>query len=745
MSNIHNLDLTNNGELVRMIPSLTGSLYKFNGKTIDAIPINADSLLKSSFLYSNDLVIAGSRDVRTYGILAKTGEMLYECNVHGCDKSKSASDFDDIVLIERSTVTVRAHEPRNGNERWNFSVGSHNIKIPQPSCVSLDGAINNLNLTAILPKGILTARTLDGQEVLWKHGFESPIVKVWRWDGKDLHVVNFFNQAKKPTMPLSPAIYLGMHHKQLYIYESDRIQTAINMQIHMDGNKDKNALTIIPWKPISANEIEDSSQPETTALSVLYSSAYINGNGYYLYTENDIKKGSTILCGTNFTRIPIFSGSYESNYWKQIFIVSLITIVVLKYFFNLGWRSRQSLVNISEIKSTSPETENKTLSTENWVIDFTENEYVPPFKSRFLEEFEIVNCLGRGGFGVVFQVKQKIDEYNYAIKRIALPRKKDSNDRVLREVKALAKLDHSNIVRYSTSWMENPPPNWNEFVDKKWVSEMFPSSMSEMSKSTTTCTDRLKHNAVYIPSSESDSDIVFENSQEKTEDNTQDLSVEKSEMSEETELSCSDQSNSQIKSNISFLYIQMQLCQKNSLREWLLENTKREVVQTTSIYNQILNAVEYVHKQKLIHRDLKPSNIFFAQDDTIKVGDFGLVTSMKNVDNDFCKSGNTDYTKGAGTYFYMSPEQVNGEEYDHKVDIFSLGVILFELIVPLTTDMERHHCLTDLRKEIFPPDFHLKHENEYKLMKMMLSQDPEQRPEVTIVKEIFNADFIFAR
>lgn len=51
--------LNNNGQLIRIIPSLTGSLYKFDGQNIDSIPINADNLLKSSFLYSDDLVLAG--------------------------------------------------------------------------------------------------------------------------------------------------------------------------------------------------------------------------------------------------------------------------------------------------------------------------------------------------------------------------------------------------------------------------------------------------------------------------------------------------------------------------------------------------------------------------------------------------------------------------------------------------------------------------------------------------------------
>lgn len=52
--------LTNNGQWVRMIPSLSGGLYKFNGEFIEPIPVTADNLLRSSFRYSDDLVISGN-------------------------------------------------------------------------------------------------------------------------------------------------------------------------------------------------------------------------------------------------------------------------------------------------------------------------------------------------------------------------------------------------------------------------------------------------------------------------------------------------------------------------------------------------------------------------------------------------------------------------------------------------------------------------------------------------------------
>lgn len=59
-SSIQNLELSNNGQWVRMIPSLSGSIYKFDGETVEPIPITADNLLSSSYKYSDELVISGN-------------------------------------------------------------------------------------------------------------------------------------------------------------------------------------------------------------------------------------------------------------------------------------------------------------------------------------------------------------------------------------------------------------------------------------------------------------------------------------------------------------------------------------------------------------------------------------------------------------------------------------------------------------------------------------------------------------
>lgn len=91
------------------------------------------------------------------------------------------------------------------------------------------------------------------------------------------------------------------------------------------------------------------------------------------------------------------------------------------------------------------------------------------FHSRFQTDFNMLECLGKGGFGVVFEAKNLIDDCNYAIKRIVLPKNKQSRERVMREVKTLANCEHQNIVRYFQAWVESPPPGWQEKEDNIWM------------------------------------------------------------------------------------------------------------------------------------------------------------------------------------------------------------------------------------------------------------------------------------
>ena len=191
-----------------------------------------------------------------------------------------------------------------------------------------------------------------------------------------------------------------------------------------------------------------------------------------------------------------------------------------------------------------------------------------------------------------------------------------------------------------------------------------------------------------------------------------------------------------------YLYIQMQLCRKECLRDWLRDNkTEDRLDFVASIFHQIVDAVDYVHYKGLIHRDLKPSNIFFSQEGQIKIGDFGLVTDMADIPNMITKCGDKTglpscarHTQQVGTHLYMSPEQLRGLPYDFKVDIYSLGLIFFELLVYFSTEMERIMTLRSLRDGVYPKDFPHKHPKEYDLLKKMLSSNPKERPATNELK-----------
>lgn len=108
-------------------------------------------------------------------------------------------------------------------------------------------------------------------------------------------------------------------------------------------------------------------------------------------------------------------------------------------------------------------------------------------------------------------------------------------------------------------------------------------------------------------------------------------------------------------------------------------------------------------------------------DGQIKIGDFGLVTDMSDIPKTPCGdvSGLPNifkHTEQVGTHLYMSPEQLQGRQYNYKVDIYSLGLIFFELLVVFGTEMERIETLKLLRMSVFPEGFSLAFVNEVNLV-----------------------------
>jgi len=92
-------------------------------------------------------------------------------------------------------------------------------------------------------------------------------------------------------------------------------------------------------------------------------------------------------------------------------------------------------------------------------------------------------------------------------------------------------------------------------------------------------------------------------------------------------------------------------------------------------FSRILDGMEYAHKKGVIHRDIKPSNVIITQEADAKILDFGIAKILKEGKNTLTQPG-----AQLGTVLYMSPEQVQGQTVDHRTDIYSLGVTLFEML-----------------------------------------------------------------
>ncbi|XP_034008359.1 interferon-induced, double-stranded RNA-activated protein kinase-like [Trematomus bernacchii] len=183
-----------------------------------------------------------------------------------------------------------------------------------------------------------------------------------------------------------------------------------------------------------------------------------------------------------------------------------------------------------------------------------------------------------------------------------------------------------------------------------------------------------------------------------------------------------------------YLYIQMELCKTKTLKKWIneknaqsLQDSKRRQ-ESVAIAQQIVSGVEYIHRKGHIHRDLKPENILFGVDGEVKIGDFGMVTKDDDDDDDTALMERTGLR---GTSTYMAPEQITGKTYDRKVDIFALGLIYFELLWKLSTGHERGVVWNDARSQKLPEEFSLTFAKENEIIKLMLREKPEDRPEAS--------------
>ncbi|XP_072042264.1 eukaryotic translation initiation factor 2-alpha kinase 3-like [Amphiura filiformis] len=990
-SSISQLEIQGPEGKFKVVPSLDGGLFKWNDEEVEPVPFSADTLLSSSFKIYDDLVMVGGKESITYGINAKTGKTRYACSSEGCntflqDDSEDMDEEEDIVVIQRNQQTVRAVEQRTGAEKWNFSVGQHEIsflvgeakecKSTDPiedededhTCITEDqeGKIEDPMMKVFMSPGAVVALSRDGTHtVLWKQDFSCAIANAWIIRGGIVEQMDIFASSLpaltstqppgSPSLP-EPVMYLDMYQNQLYVQTTKVVRDALDYNAMLEtanSQGDDHALVIpkVKWRPyystpsrtpiMIAHDRGDSDEEDLGSGAMALYNQYPFDTGYYpqyLYLDQTPKEWEDVMRNARTKKTIGVDGNKSGddlvyldlltmsiwNWWKEILSISMFIAISMQLFWHFVKKSTKPErgESMSSETNTGDVDEVAGVAAEEMPATIKQVERAPSsFKSRYLTDFEHQECLGKGGFGIVFQAKNKVDENSYAVKRITLPNREEAREKVLREARALARLDHSGIVRYFNSWLEEPPIGWQELNDKHILDhgDGLSDTVTSNATSATPCTfnkdshlvrdtkqfakrthtnshhsgsfidpivettesaDEIQNpikkvasivdNIIYpntwdmldsstgFPSgldskgvdkdesgsfsiefqaveesnaSDSDSELnstaVFSQLGDYLETSTPRAmaSISSTSGSAHSEIApipfqqyspledtdsvqivfedsgCADKEDQSLDHSLSssptqtdsaktddtskrqsaglhrpelvqsglhrnggheqntsekmftfhttiprvYLYIQMQLCQKETLKDWLSSNTlSRDRTRLLHIFDQILEAVHYVHGCGMIHRDLKPSNIFFSLNGTIKIGDFGLVTAI-DTDTDPDSDASSDggirspidrrHTGQVGTQLYMSPEQLSGGSYDYKVDIFSLGLIFFELLHPFSTQMERIKILTTARQIRFPLRFTKELPTEAQFAKWLLSASPEKRPDATEITQ----------
>ncbi|KAF2094912.1 kinase-like protein, partial [Rhizodiscina lignyota] len=288
--------------------------------------------------------------------------------------------------------------------------------------------------------------------------------------------------------------------------------------------------------------------------------------------------------------------------------------------------------------------------------------------SRYERDFAEYERIGKGGYGEVFRVENRLDGIQYAVKKIAL-------DALLNELRTLARLDHPNIVRYFGGWLDMFPSDTTGLTSHATTVPVLTLHV-QMSLYPLTLTDFLSYNSQFPDSR-----------------------------------------------HVSMPSLSRQY---QGLRHCF------HTLMSLLVFLALLDGVEYLHSQGLVHRDLKPANIFVSLSDRLssspssidrsrcrgclssddfdktpiymnfRIGDFGLVAALASEGS--LPESAQQTPRAVGTEHYR-PRSATVGVADEKLDIFALGVILFELLWPFGTRMERHETLSRLKGGELPERF----------------------------------------
>ncbi|KAI1820182.1 kinase-like protein [Xylaria intraflava] len=417
------------------------------------------------------------------------------------------------------------------------------------------------------------------------------------------------------------------------------------------------------------------------------------------------------------------------------------------------------------------------------------------YRSSFREDF----LIGKGGFGKVYQCYNYLDQKTYAVKKIILPPKivkglsdgrHDDLEHILREVKAMAMLDHPNVVRYHATWFEEPEqlPDLRDGIkstkdqpERRNQQLLLDShAFDEGSEQELSFTGGIVfgEDTPSRPSAAANTSGVNRINQgwSEADISAPDIANTTSVLDSDvftggiTDRENSDSYQTTVDTKVHALYIQMSVYPM-TLARFISPSPPANVelrhcfhlAPTLRLMLSIHNGLQYIHSKGLIHRDIKPGNIFLSSPSAVfeggycdvsckactasrgekpaalrwlnpRIGDFGLVHQFGQ--GEVPSSQNfPDYRNDAGTAYYQPPRK--DERKDEKIDIFALGVVFVEMLCRCNTAMERVNMLKELQNGEVPSNLRHSvqdegHDSEtagrvVRLVSSMVHQDSDER------------------
>ncbi|XP_048457811.1 eIF-2-alpha kinase GCN2-like isoform X1 [Rhincodon typus] len=331
-----------------------------------------------------------------------------------------------------------------------------------------------------------------------------------------------------------------------------------------------------------------------------------------------------------------------------------------------------------------------------------------------------IECIGQGGFSIVYKVFRSLEERTYAVKCIHLPHsKKCAESAFLNEVKILSKLNHRNVVHYHDAWIEE----MEQLVTAEWIDEAQSDPCDSsydaiLATAPPPCSNSVEwtdSNTTNYTGDVDDQASVSPVTKHKCPAGVAKRSEMGSTVSEHiNEVQASAQNalkhpDDKHLKKLRFLFIKMDFC-KMTLEKWIENHghAGSNFKSCLKIIKEMLQGLRYIHSQGVIHRDLKPGNIFIDQDGSVKIGDFGLsrfctsqrcaehkaFTYVNKIDQQMELSAvslpvldSGKLTANIGTYGYLAPEVKTNHHkatYDSKADMYSFGMVILDMLFQCT-------------------------------------------------------------